>query len=131
MKLLGIITVGSVVTDLLPIRFSTYSRYQRKKWEYNGKVHQIFIDFKKAYDSINREVPYSILLEFVTPKKLVTLIKMRLSETYSKVRVDKYLSDKFPIQNGLKQGDAYRHSSSILPWNMPSEKSKKIRCVWN
>jgi hypothetical protein len=22
-----------------------------RKWEYNGKVHQLFIDFKKAYDS--------------------------------------------------------------------------------
>jgi hypothetical protein len=22
-----------------------------KKWEYNGAVHQLFIDFKKAYDS--------------------------------------------------------------------------------
>jgi hypothetical protein len=31
---------------------------------------------------------------------------MRLNETYSKVRVGKLLSDTFPIQNGLKQGDA-------------------------
>jgi hypothetical protein len=31
---------------------------------------------------------------------------MCLNETYSKVRVAKLLSDKFPIQNGLKQGDA-------------------------
>jgi hypothetical protein len=31
---------------------------------------------------------------------------MRLNETYSKVRVSKFLSHKFPIQNGLKQGDA-------------------------
>jgi hypothetical protein len=31
------------------------------------------------------------------------LIKMCLNETYSKVRVGKHLSDKFPIQNGLKQ----------------------------
>jgi hypothetical protein len=31
---------------------------------------------------------------------------MRLNETYSKVRIGKLLSDKFPIQNGLKQGDA-------------------------
>jgi hypothetical protein len=31
---------------------------------------------------------------------------MCLNETYSKVRVGKLLSDKFPIQNGLKQGDA-------------------------
>jgi hypothetical protein len=32
-----------------------------KKWEYNGMVHQLFIDFKKAYDSIKREVLYNIL----------------------------------------------------------------------
>jgi hypothetical protein len=31
---------------------------------------------------------------------------MCLSEIYSKVRVGKLLSDKFHIQNGLKQGDA-------------------------
>jgi hypothetical protein len=31
---------------------------------------------------------------------------MCLNETYSKVRIDKYLSDTFPILNGLKQGDA-------------------------
>jgi hypothetical protein len=31
---------------------------------------------------------------------------MCLNETYSKIRVVKHLSDTFPIQNGLKQGDA-------------------------
>jgi hypothetical protein len=31
---------------------------------------------------------------------------MCLNETYSKIHVCKYLSDTFPIQNGLKQGDA-------------------------
>jgi hypothetical protein len=31
---------------------------------------------------------------------------MCLNETYSKVCIGKYLSDTFPIQNDLKQGDA-------------------------
>jgi hypothetical protein len=77
-----------------------------KKWEYNGTVHQLFIDLKRAYDSIKSEVLYNILLEFGIPKKLVRLIKMCLNKTYSKVRTGKLLSDKFPVQNGLKQGDA-------------------------
>ncbi|KAJ4448564.1 hypothetical protein ANN_10582 [Periplaneta americana] len=77
-----------------------------KKWEYKGTVHQLFIDFKKAYDSVKREVLYDILIEFGIPKKLVRLIKMCLSETYSRVRIGQFLSDPFPIHCGLKQGDA-------------------------
>ncbi|KAJ4447207.1 hypothetical protein ANN_09209 [Periplaneta americana] len=77
-----------------------------KKWEYKGTVHQLFIDFKKAYDSVKREVLYDILIEFGIPKKLVRLIKMSLSETYSRVRIVQFLSDAFPIHCSLKQGDA-------------------------
>ena len=32
---------------------------------------------------------------------------MCLTETYSRVRVGKSLSDMFPNRNGLKHGDAY------------------------
>jgi hypothetical protein len=54
MKLFGIINVVSVVTDL---HYTLYIRQLlEKKWEYNGKVHQLFFDFKKAYDPIKREV---------------------------------------------------------------------------
>ena len=31
---------------------------------------------------------------------------MSLTETYRRVRVGKNVSDRFPIRNGLKQGDA-------------------------
>jgi len=69
-------------------------------------VHRLFIDFKKAYDSVRREVLYNIITALGIPMKLVRLIKMCLTETYSRVRVDKHLSDMFPIRNGMKQGDA-------------------------
>jgi len=76
-----------------------------KKWEYNEEVHQLFIDFKKAYDSVRREVLYKILIEFGIPRKIVRLINMSLTETYSRVWVGKYVSDRFPVMNGLKQRD--------------------------
>jgi len=78
----------------------------KKKWEYKEEVHQLFIDFKKAYVSVRREVLYKILIEFYIPRKLVILVKMSLIETYSRVRVGKNVSDRFHNRNGLKQGDA-------------------------
>jgi hypothetical protein len=51
-------------------------------------------------------VLYSILIEFGIPVKLVRLIKMCLNETYSKVLIGKHLSDNFPNQNDLEQGNA-------------------------
>jgi hypothetical protein len=97
MKLLGIISVGFDVTDQLLI----FCIFQILK-----KRMEIQLDFKKAYDSVRMEVLYNILIEFGVPMKLVRLIKMCLNETYSKVCIGKHLSDRFPIQNGLKQGDA-------------------------
>ena len=52
--------------------------------EYNEAVHQIFTDFKKAYDLVRREVLYNILIEFGIHMKLVRLIKMCLTEIYKK-----------------------------------------------
>jgi hypothetical protein len=123
MKLLGITNVDSGVTDQRLITFSISGRYWRKKWEYNGTVHQLFIDFKKTYDSVRREILYNILIQFGIPRKLVWLIQMCLNETYSTVRIGKYQSDKFPIQNDVKQGDAL----SPLLWNTPLGGSKRTR----
>jgi hypothetical protein len=63
---------------------------------------------------VRREVLNNILIEIEVPVRLVKLIKMRFYETYSKIRVGKLskirvgklLSDTFPIQNGVRQGDA-------------------------
>jgi hypothetical protein len=68
-----------------------------KKWAYNSTVHQLFIDFKKAYGSVRREVLYNILIEFGVLRVVDGLVRMCLNETYSTMHIGKNLSDKFPI----------------------------------
>jgi hypothetical protein len=68
-------------------------------------VYKLFIDFKKACDSVRRGVLYNILIGFVILIKLIRLVIVCLAETYSRVRVGKNLSDMFSIRNGLRQGD--------------------------
>jgi len=77
-------------------------------------VHQLLITFKKAYDSVRREVLYDILNEFDIPMKVVRLIKMCLNETYSRAQIGKHLSYMFSIKNGLTQRDALPHFFSTL-----------------
>ena len=103
---MGIINVDFDTTDQILIIYSAFVKCLRKKWEYNEAVHQLFIDFQKAYDSVRREFLYNILTEYGIPIKLVRLMKMCLIETYGRVWVGKHFSDTFPIRNGLKRGDA-------------------------
>jgi hypothetical protein len=69
-------------------------------------VRRLFIDFKKVYDPVRREVLYNNLIEFGIPMNLIIIIKIYLNETYSRVQAGKHLSDMFPIRNGLIQGGA-------------------------
>jgi hypothetical protein len=104
-KLFGIISVGFDITDQLPIRFLHLSDIG-EKMGYSETLHLLFMNFMKANDSVRREVLYTVLIEFGVLMRLVTLLKMCLNETYSKTHIGNHLSDKFPIQNGLKQGGA-------------------------
>ena len=63
------------------------------------------MDFKKAYDSIDREVLLNILNEFGVDLKLLALIKATLTETKSKVKFLGCLSDSFQVKTGVRQGD--------------------------
>jgi hypothetical protein len=74
-----------------------------KKSVYNSIVHQLFIDFKKAYDSVTMEVTHNILVEYAIPGKLGELTEMCLNGTYITVSTGKNLSVTCPVQNGLKQ----------------------------
>jgi len=49
-----------------------------------GTVYMLFIDFKKASDSVRREILYNILPTFGILTKPVRLIKTCLNKTYIK-----------------------------------------------
>jgi hypothetical protein len=100
MKLLGIITMAFDCNRSTTDQVFCIRQALEKKWEYNETVH-LFIDFKKAYDSVRQEVLYNILTEFGVPMKPVRLFKICLSEAYSKVHITKHLYDNFPIQSPL------------------------------
>jgi len=91
-KLFGIISVDFDTTGQLLMIYILRSSNSWEKWEYNEAVHQLFIDFKKAYDSVRWEVLYNILIQSDINRKLVSLIKMCQNEAYSRVCSQAFVS---------------------------------------
>ena len=77
-----------------------------EKTEYQIETHHLFIDFKTAYDKVNRKQLYKAMLEFGTPPKLVRLTQATMEGTTVKVKVQNELSESFHIQNRLRERDA-------------------------
>jgi hypothetical protein len=76
-----------------------------KTWEYNVEIHQIFVDFQKAYDSIRRDILYAIMAYFGIPNKLIRLTKATMEISTYHVKIGTIMTDGFKVGTGLKQGD--------------------------
>jgi hypothetical protein len=76
MKFLGIFSVGFDITDQILIKFFYVRQILDKNEITNAAVHQLYVDLKKAYDSVKGEVLYNIIIEFGVAMKLVRLIKI-------------------------------------------------------
>jgi hypothetical protein len=84
----------------------TLSQILEKTVEYQEGIHHLFMDFKAAYDSINRKMLYSAMEEFGIPLKLIRLVKQTMARVQCLIRVQSYLSNPLEAKNGLRQGDA-------------------------
>lgn len=72
----------------------TVKQLVEKHYEFDYDLHLLFIDYKQAYDLINREVLWDTLITFGIPAKIVKIIKLCKNKTRCKVKT------------GLRQGDA-------------------------
>ena len=83
----------------------TIRQLLEKSWEFNKDVHQLFIDFKQAYDTIIRENIWIAMESMGIPKKLISLTKLCVNNTELCVKIGNQISNKFTVKSGLKQGD--------------------------
>ncbi|XP_062717045.1 uncharacterized protein LOC134292171 [Aedes albopictus] len=83
----------------------TVRQILQKCREYQVPTHHPFIDFKAAYDSIDRAELWRIMDENGFPGKLTRLIKATMDGVQNCVRVSDELSSSFVSRRGLRQGD--------------------------
>ena len=71
----------------------------------NKELTIVFVDFKKAFDSINREVMFEILGLYGIPDKIIKAIKALYTNTKSRVITPDGETELFDIVAGVLQGD--------------------------
>ena len=69
------------------------------------KIYVAFIDFEKAFDSINKKILWPILLKNGIKGKLFRCIKSMYSYVKARVRCGDKLTDHVNCTAGMKQGD--------------------------
>jgi sorting nexin-29 len=77
-----------------------------KMGEYGDSAFYLFVDFKAAYDSINRNELFKTMEEFSLPGKLRRLVEVTLGNVRCKVKTHNGITDPFITRKGLRQGDA-------------------------
>jgi sorting nexin-29 len=90
-----------------------------KKCSEHGKdTRHLFIDFKAAYDSIDRRRLYAAMEKLNIPQKLIALVKATMNNTHCRVKIENRFSEPINVKNGARQGDAL----ACLLFNIALEK---------
>jgi hypothetical protein len=88
-------------------------------------LNVIFVDFKKAFDSINRQMMFAILLHYGIPEKIVTAITKLYDQSRGTVLINGKLSDPFDISTGVLQGDVLAPFLFVIVVDYVITKSEK------
>jgi len=92
--------VGRGTTDII---FSL-KQIQEKCIEQNMLLYIVFVDFTKAFDTVNRSLLWTIPKKIGCPERFVNLVASLHNNMKAQLKYKSDLSDAFEISNGVKQG---------------------------
>ena len=72
--------------------------------EYNIPLYMVFVDYAKAFDSIQHRAVFEALRVHSVQEKYINIIKETYAEGTAQIRTEK-LSGKIKIMKGVRQGD--------------------------
>jgi hypothetical protein len=76
-----------------------------KCFEFNTDLLILFVDYKKAFDNINRTVLLSAMGNYGIPKNILILVEMTMKDSDAKITIGGNVSKSFNVLQGVRQGD--------------------------
>ena len=116
----------STVHQILILRLIAEKAKRKGKKIYNG-----FIDFQKAFDTVNHKVLWAVLKSYGVDYKLITLLKKIYGKAQSAIRINKENGEWFHPNVGTRQGDPLSPLLFITYLERIMEKVKQNPCRVN
>ena len=80
------------------------SQLVEKAREHGESLYVLFVDLRKAYDSVLRQALWKVLEKYGVPEEMLNVVKSFYEGMHAEVRVGSTVTDRFEVQNGLRQG---------------------------
>ena len=91
-----------------------------KAREQHRNLYIAFVDFAKAFDSVNRNALWVIMKKMGCPPKFVAILKCLHRDMTVRIVVDNELTSEIPYNNGVKQQGCIL-APTLLAICMPSQ----------
>ena len=75
-----------------------------KTREHNSTLYMLFVDLKKAYDSVPRQALWCVLEKCGVPPKMLGIIRSFHEGMHAEVKLGPTCTESFEVRNGLRQG---------------------------
>nr|KAG5704618.1 hypothetical protein BaRGS_031882 [Batillaria attramentaria] len=72
--------------------------------EWNSPLYINFIDYEKAFDSVDREALWKLLRHYGVPGKIISLIQCTYKDMSCRIAHAGQLSESFEVKTGVRQG---------------------------
>ena len=101
-----------------------------KTYEHNTKMFLLFVDLRKAYDSVPRQAMWKTLRKYGVPPVMVEVIKSLHDNMKAEVMVNGDTSPPIQVNNGLRQGCTIAPTLFNLYFNLVIEQwREKCRSI--
>ena len=71
--------------------------------EWNSFLYINFIDYEKAFDSVDRETMWKLLRHYGVPEKIISLIRYTFQDMSCRIAHAGQLSESFEVKTGVRQ----------------------------
>ena len=75
-----------------------------KTREHDDSLYMLFVDLRKAYDSVPRQALWKVLEKCGVPPRMLSVVKSFHEGMHAEVRLGSTTTDRFEVRNGLRQG---------------------------